>query len=213
MWMPATFELPRLRHVVRHAMPRVVEATLIPLALFYLTMWLLGMWGALAASLLWSYSAVGRRLVRRQPVPAVLVMGAAAMTVRTAIALASGSVFVYFLQPTLGTVTVGAAFLLSVAAGKPLAQRLVADFCPIPDALANHPRVRTFFTRITLLWAFVQMANAAITVWLLMSQPVGVYLMAKTVVSWMLTLGTITACSVWFLRSMRRHGLLPASTR
>jgi hypothetical protein len=42
---------------------------------------------------------------------------------------------------------------------------------------------------------------------------VGVYLMAKTVVSWMLTLGTITACSVWFLRSMRRHGLLPASAR
>ena len=159
------------------------------------------------------YAAVARRLVRRQPVPAVLVMGAAAMTVRTAIALASGSVFVYFLQPTLGTVTVGAAFLLSVAAGKPLAQRLVADFCPIPDALAAHPRVRTFFTRITLLWAFVQMANAAITVWLLMSQPVGVYLMAKTLVSWILSLGTVAACAVWFLRSMRRHGVLAARAR
>jgi hypothetical protein len=211
--MPATFELPRLRHVVRHAMPRVVEATLIPLALFYLAMWMLGMWGALAATLLWSYTAVARRLVRRKPVPAVLVMGAAAMTVRTAIALASGSVFMYFLQPTLGTLTVGAAFLISVPAGKPLAQRLVADFCPIPDALAHHPRVRAFFTRITLLWAFVQMANAAITVWLLTSQSVSVYLMAKTLVSWTLTLGTIATCSVWFLRSMRQHGILAARVR
>lgn len=194
-------------------MPRVVEATLIPLALFYLAMWVLGMWGALGATLLWSYAAVARRLVRRQPVPAVLVMGAAAMTVRTAIALASGSVFMYFLQPTLGTLVVGGAFLLSVPAGKPLAQRLVADFCPIPDALANHPRVRAYFTRITLLWAFVQLVNAAITVWLLMSQPVSVYLMAKTLVSWILSLGTVTACAVWFLRSMRRHGVLAVRVR
>jgi hypothetical protein len=208
--MPATFELPRIRAVARHALPRVVEATLIPLALFYAAMWLLGLWGALGASLLWSYTAVGRRLVRRKPVPGVLVMGAAATTVRTAIALASGSVFVYFLQPTLSTLVVGAAFLISVPAGKPLAQKLVADFCPMPEALANHPRVQAFFTRITLLWAFVQVVNATITMWLLMSQSVSVYLMAKTLVSWALSLGTVAACAVWFVRSMRRHGLLPA---
>lgn len=208
--MPATFELPRLRHVARHALPRLLEATLIPLALFYAAMWLLGVWGALGATLLWSYGAVARRLVRRKPVPAVLVMAAAMMTVRTAIALASGSTFVYFLQPTLGTLAVGAAFLISVPAGRPLAQRLVSDFCPIPDALANHPRVQAFFSRITLLWAFVQVVNATITVWLLMSQPVSVYLMAKTLVSWALSLGTVAACAVWFVRSMRRHGLLPA---
>ncbi|MBV8691479.1 MAG: DUF3159 domain-containing protein [Actinobacteria bacterium] len=208
--MPATFELPRLRHVARHAWPRLLEATLIPLALFYAAMWMLGLWGALGASLLWSYSAIARRLVRHKPVPGVLVMGAAATTVRTAIAIASGSVFVYFLQPTLSTLVVGAAFLISVPAGKPLAQKLVADFCPMPEALANHPRVQTFFTRITLLWAFVQVVNATITVWLLMSQPVSVYLMAKTLVSWALSLGTVAACTVWFVRSMRRHGLLPA---
>jgi hypothetical protein len=211
--MHVTFELPRLRQMARNALPQLLEATIVPLILFYLAMWLMGVWAALGVSLVWSYTAVLRRVVTRRRVPGVLVIGASALTVRTIIAMASGSTFVYFLQPTLGTVTVAGAFLLSVPAGRPLAQRLVADFCPMPKALAEHPRVRAFFVRVTFLWAFAQLANAAITVWLLMSQPVGVYVMAKTLVSWTLSGSVVVFSTLWFLRSMRQHGLLPPRDR
>jgi hypothetical protein len=115
--VPTHFELPRLRSLARHAIPHLIEATLIPLALFYGFLWIVGVWGALFAALGWSYAAILRRVVLRQSIPGLLVLGALGLTARTAVAFASGSVFIYFLQPTLTTVVIAGAFLLSVPAG------------------------------------------------------------------------------------------------
>jgi len=38
--MQATFEIPRLRTLARHAVPYLVEATFVPLAIFYVSLWL-----------------------------------------------------------------------------------------------------------------------------------------------------------------------------
>jgi hypothetical protein len=203
-----TWEIPRLRSLARHAVPHVVEATIIPLTIFYLSLWLIGVWGALLAALGWSYAAVARRLVMRRRVPGILVLGSLALTVRTVVAFGSGSVYVYFLQPTLGTMVVAAAFLLSVPAGRPLAERLAADFCPLPQSLLATPAVRRFFMRISLLWALTNMLNAVVTLWLLVSQDLATYLVAKTVTSWVITGAAIAISAVWFKRSMRRHGVL-----
>src|SRR4029453_12871403 len=40
------FEIPRLRTLARHAVPHVIEGTIVPLALFLLTLHFLGVWGA-----------------------------------------------------------------------------------------------------------------------------------------------------------------------
>jgi hypothetical protein len=196
--------------MARHAVPHVIEATLVPLAIFYLTLWVVGVWGALVAALAWSYGAIVRRLVIRRRVPGILVIGAMALTARTIVAFASGSVYLYFLQPTLGTMAVSAAFLLSVPAGRPLAERLAADFCALPESLLANPAVRRFFMRISLLWALTNMVNAVVTLWLLVHHDVAVFLVAKTVVSWTLTGSAIVVSTVWFKRSMRRHGVLRA---
>ena len=203
-----TWEIPRFRSLARHALPHIVEATVIPLGIFYLSLWLIGVWGALLAALAWSYGAVACRLVTRRRIPGVLLLGAMALTVRSIIAFGSGSVFVYFLQPTLGTMVVAAAFLLSVPAGRPLAQRLAADFCPLPQSLLANPAMRRFFIRISLLFALTNTVNAVVTLWLLVSQDLGTYLLAKTFVSWTLTGSAIAISTFWFKRSMRRIGVL-----
>jgi hypothetical protein len=203
----ATFEIPRLRTLARHAVPYLVEATFVPLALFYVSLWLLGVWGALTMALAWSYSALFRRLAVRQRVPGILLLGAVVLTARTGVALSTGSTFVYFLQPTLGTVLVATAFLVSVRTRRPLAERLAADFCPLPPSLLANDFVRRFFSQISLLWAFVNLANAALTIWLLVSQPLATYLMAKTIVSLTCTSLAIAASTAWFCHSMRRHGV------
>jgi hypothetical protein len=151
---------------------------------------------------------VGRRLVTGQRVPGILLLAAVTITARTAVAIASGSVVVYFLQPTLGTALVACAFLLSVPLGRPLAERLARDFCPIPSGVLAQAPVRRFFLQITLLWAFTQLANAAVTLWLLFSQSLATFLVAKTLVSWGLTGTAIVVSTIWFHRSMRRHGIL-----
>ena len=200
-------ELPRLRAMARHALPNLIEASLIPLAVFYGALWLVGVWGGLIAALAWSYTAVIRRLVTRTPVPGLLLLGVVGITARTVVALVSGSVFVYFLQPTLTTVLIGAVFLLSVPAGRPLAERLAGDFCPLPATFMGSPPVRRFFARITVLWALVQLTNVAVSIWLLATQSVETYVFARTLLSWVLTGSAILASTLYFKRSMRRHGI------
>lgn len=194
--------------MARHALPGIVEANIVPLVVFYGALRFAGVWGGLVASLAWSYTAVARRLATRRKVPGLLVLGTVGITARTVLAMASGSVFLYFLQPTLTTVLVGAVFLGSVTVGRPLAERLAGDFCPLPEAFTGSDPARRFFARITVLWALVQLTNAAVSIWLLTTRPVATYVLARTVLSWGLTGIAVAASVVHFHRSMRRHGIV-----
>ena len=70
--MPARVEIPRLREMARHALPHLIEATFIPLILFYTFLWTAGVWGALVAALVWSYAAIIRRAVTGQRIRTLL---------------------------------------------------------------------------------------------------------------------------------------------
>ncbi len=198
------FELPRLRELARRAAPQVVEATLVPLGLFYAALAILGPTAAICTALAWNYLALVRRLWRHEGLPGLLVIATLGLTARTVLALASGnSLFVYFLQPSLATALVGGAFLLSVPLGRPLAEKLAHDFVPLPPSFLKRPKVRQLFVRISLLWALVSLANAAGTIALLVDMPIATYLAAKTGLSWALTLGGIVLSSWWFRRGLR----------
>lgn len=198
--MHSSFRLPGFRVLVRHALPHIAEGGVIPLGLFYVGLTTVGLWAALVAALAWSYSALLFRLVTRRHVSGLLWLGAAALTARTAISFATDSTFVYFLQPTLGTAAIAFAFLASVRMGRPLAQRLAMDFLPLPEWLLASPAVRRFFLRVSLLWALVNLASAGITLWLLVSQSIGVFLIGKTVTSWALTGAAVVLSMVSFRR-------------
>ena len=201
------FHIPRLRTMARTALPHVVEGVALPLALFYGTMWLIGIWGAVAASLTWSWGVVVGRLARGRRVPGLLLVGALGLTARSLISFLTDSVFLYFLQPTMGTVLLAGAFLASVPAGRPLAAKLATDFLPMPEWFSSHPAIRRFFLRVTLLWGGVQLANAGIALWLLLSQPVAVYLAAKTGATLVVMGLGIAGSTLWFRRLVARHGL------
>ena len=197
--------LPRMGGLLRHAAPRVFEGAIAPVAVFLLALHFLGVVGAIVAGLGFAYGIIGWRLVTRRRVPGLLVIGAVSLTARSALAIASGSIFVYFLQPTLGTALVATVFLASVGAGRPLAGRLARDFCPIPDHVATTVPMRRFFTQITLLWAVTQLLNAAVAMWLLLSQSVGVFVVTRTVSSITLSALAVTLSVLWFRRSMSDH--------
>jgi hypothetical protein len=200
-------EIPDLRTVVRHAAPRFVECTLIPLVLFLVFLRLLGVWGAMTAGLVWVYSLILVRAATRRRIPGILMLGALTLTARTVIAILADSVVVYFLQPSLATMLVAGAFLLSVPMNRPLAARLAADFCPLSLEVHANAHVRRFFRQISLLWAFVQTANAGITIWLLFSQSLSTFVLLRTVVSASVTITAIVASALWFKRSMARNGI------
>jgi len=203
-----TVHLPAFRHIARSAGAHLLEATLVPLALFYVILWQLSLRWALVAALLWSYAAVARRVVTGQRIPGILLLGSALFTVRTVIGLATGSAFVYFLQPTLGTFMVAGLFLLSLRSGRPLAERLANDFCPLPDGLVANQAVRRFFGRISLLWALVYAVNGATTLALLLNSSIGAFLVLRTATSTTLTVGAIALSVLWFRRSLQQEGVV-----
>jgi hypothetical protein len=118
--------------------------------------------------------------------------------VRTLLAVLSHSTFIYFLQPTLGTAAIAGAFLLSVPLDRPLAGRLADDFCPLPADIRTNAHVRQFFRQISLLWAFIGAVNVTVTLWLLFTQSIGTYVVAKTAASSGLTVSAIIISTLCF---------------
>jgi intracellular septation protein A len=200
------FQIPRVREIARHALPRVAEGTIVPLAIFLLALRLAGVEVALAGGLVWTYGAITTRLVMRRPVPGIVAVGALTATARVALALMTGNVFFYFLQPTLGTALVGAAFLVSATLRRPLAEKLAHDFCPLPSSMTKHPRVRTFFLHVSLLWGAVFLANAGLTLWLLLDNSITTFVIARPFVSGGFTVTGILLSVLWFKQVLRRHG-------
>jgi uncharacterized membrane protein len=78
--------------------------------------------------------------------------------------------------------------------------RLAADFLPLPEALLAHDGVRRFFLRISLLWAGVFLANAGISLWLLVSQSLTTFLWTRTVASLVLTGAAVVVSTMAFRR-------------
>jgi hypothetical protein len=73
--------------VVRRAGPRLIEASLIPTALFYCCLVFAGIGVAYAAALAWLYTTLLVRLLRKGRVSPLLVLAAVGITVRTALAV------------------------------------------------------------------------------------------------------------------------------
>jgi intracellular septation protein A len=203
-----TPELPSFGALVRKGVPAIVEGTVVPLIIFYVAMWATGMWGALIAALAWSYLAILRRYLKGDPVPGLVVLGALALSFRTALSMSTGSIVLYFLQPSLGTALVGLVFVASLQTDQPLIQRLARDFLPVPDEFFERAEVRTFFRRISPLWALTMLANAALTAWMLFGLPVSVFLIARTVVS-----GVLIAATIGYSMFGLRRLLSPAAAR
>ena len=104
--MSQHFEIPRLRVLARHALPHLIESTIVPLVLFLIMLRVVGVWGGVLVGVCWTYGAVIRRLLTGSRVPGILMLSAITMTARTAVSFATHSVVIYFLQPTLGQVLI-----------------------------------------------------------------------------------------------------------
>ena len=191
----------------------MLEATLVPGALFYVTLLTIGLGAAYFTAIAWVYGSVSRRLVRRQPVPTILILGTVGITIRTALALASGSAFVYFAQPILSTVATGGVFLVSLIVGRPLIERMATDFWPITPEMAGNARVISLFRALTVLWAAVNLATAVLTFVLLLSLPLATFVAVKQVTGLAINVLAIAVTITWSHRTACREGIVTAPKR
>ncbi|QYN18163.1 DUF3159 domain-containing protein [Amycolatopsis sp. DSM 110486] len=203
-----TVDLPSFRNLVVGGGRHLLESTLVPAGLFYLLLTLVSFDSGVIAALCWSVVVIVTRLVMRKPVPAVLWLTSALLIVRTALGLATGSAFLYFLQPTLQNFVIASLFLVSAPFNKPLLARLAGDFCSFPDTLSGHPGMRRFFQRVSVLWALVFAVNGSVTLVMLAKATVGNFLMVSTAGSYSLVALAIVGSLLWFRRSLRSEGIV-----
>jgi uncharacterized protein DUF3159 len=196
--------------VVRRCGPHLIEATIIPAVLFYGCLVVAGLSVAILVAMSWSYGAMGRRIVRRQPVPPILVLAVIGITIRTTVALMGGSAFLYFLQPVLATVAMGGVFLISIGIGQPLIGRLACEFWPLTPEVAARPSVLRLFRRLTLLWAAVNLVTAAITMSLLLWLPLTTFVALKQLCGLAVTGAGVFLTISLSLRTARREDLASA---
>jgi hypothetical protein len=198
--------MPSPRAALRRAVPTVVEGLVAPIGIFYLTLVFAGLRPALIAALSWSYMALIRRLVRGERVSMVLMLGTLLLTIRTAVSFATGSSFLYFAQPLLGTVIIALVLVASAIVRRPFTQRFAHDFCPLDPELLRLPRVQQFFIRISLMWAAVLLVNSGVVAWLLISSSLKTFVLERTGITWGLTAGAIFFSIYGFSSTMRRDG-------
>jgi intracellular septation protein A len=197
--------------VGRRLVPYLVEATLIPTAIFYALLATTGelRW-ALLGALAWSYAAVARRWFGGRAIPGLLILATLGISVRTGIYLWSNNSFVYFVQPILRTVLTGALFAGSVAAGRPLIGRFADDFCPLAPDVQRRPAVLRLFRRLTLLWAGMNGLMAAASLALLLTVPVPLFVVSATVSAWIVTGSGVLVTVIDAVGTARREGLVTA---
>lgn len=208
----APIELPSPGAIARRTVPHLLEATIIPALLFYVVLVRAGAGAAMVVTSAWSYAALVRRLVRRERVPVILLLGLGGLTARTLVGVLSGSAAMYFVQPVLTTAVMAAVFLGSLAVRRPVVAAMALDFCPIGPEVTSRPGVRRLFRRLTALWAGVHVATGTATLALLVTLPLPSFVLAKTVVCLAITAAGVTATVAMALRTVRAEGLVLAGS-
>jgi hypothetical protein len=192
--------VPSLRELARRALPQALEAALVPAALYLLAHHFLGARLAMLAPLAWALGAVAGRSVRAIRVPGMMVLALVTLLVRSVIAFAADSTFLYFVQPTMGGVALAFAFLGSVLVDRPLVRRFAADFAELPPDVLARPDVHRFFRRASVLWGVYGLLNAALGVWMLVALTPPVYVLLRTPVSVVGTAAMVAVSTLWFGR-------------
>jgi hypothetical protein len=201
-----------LAAVARRGLPGVIEASLVPSAMFLTVTAAFEATTAMIAVLAWGYATILRRVLRGKEVPSLLVLAMFGLTVKTLVGVVSGSTFAYFLQPVATTVAVGGLFLGSVLIGRPLIARIAHDFCPISPEVATRPSVVRLFAGLTVLWATVQLVNAGATLGMLFSLPTALFVVLKPAASLLISATAVTVTVCWALRTAHREDLVFASS-
>jgi intracellular septation protein A len=203
----SVLHMPSPRSAIRHAAPVLLESVVIPLVAYYCALMIAGFRGALIGALAWSYVLVVRRIVRRERVSTMLLLGTVLVTLRTAISFATGSVFLYFIQPTASNFLASGILLGSALLGRPFTQRFTHDFCPFSPEFLARPSTRRFFVRVSFLWAATMFLNGAVVLAMLLRASSSAFAVERSAVTLTLTLCAVYLSVMWFTRAMKSDGI------
>ena len=199
--------VPPLRTMFARIGMQVMEGTVVPSMIFWSILHVGGLVAGLLSALGWCYLAVVRRWAKGTALPAVLVLAALLFTTRTGIALAYHSTFMYLLTPTLNAFVLATAFAGSALLGRPLTARFARDFVGLPPAVTALPKVQQALQRLCGVWALASVINGAVSLDLLLARHYDSVMLARSVLTPVLTAGAVACCVIMGRRAMHEEGI------
>jgi len=205
--MAENLELPRPLRLARTVGWNLTESIGLPVAALVLGAWLGGRNAGLLAGLgaVW-LTAIIRKLATGS-VPGLLMIMAIVLTVQTAIAVATGSLWIFLLHFPLANVALFVLFARTARGPKPLCEQLAAEVIALKQPDTRQPGLHRFFQDATLLWAGVFLILGASLGALLALESVPTFLIFSTVATVVLILAGIGVSVLWFRLVLRRLGL------
>jgi hypothetical protein len=200
-------ELPRPLRLLVTAGWSLTESIGLPAAAYLAAARLDGRDAGLIAGLaaIW-LTAVIRKAVTGS-VPGLLVISAAALTVQTAVVLATGELWLFLLQVPLANLCMCVLFARTASGPRPLIAQLAAEVVALRQPATHHPGLHRFFQAATWLWAGIFLLLTAGLAVLMVTEPAGLFMMLSTAATIALVIAGTAASALWFRSVLRKLGL------
>jgi hypothetical protein len=189
---------PSWRFIARRGLPQFALEAVLPLVVFYGAWRAWGLSGGVVASTCASLLLVAWLVRRGEPVGLVAV-GALAVVIQAAVALASHSATVYLAQPVVLSGLWSVAYAGSVAVRRPVVGLFACAWYPFPRWFRESPPFRREFAMQSLVWAAYCLARAVLRLVVLLEDGVGGFV-AVSLVTGAPFLAALVAWGVWHAR-------------
>jgi hypothetical protein len=200
-------ELPRPLLLVRTVLWNLTEAAGLPLGAAAIAAWLSGRNAGLLAGLAATWLTVVIRKVATRHVPSLLAITALVLTVQTVIVLATGQLWLYLLQFPLAQFVMCVLFARTARGPSPLVARLAAEVVALRQPASHIPGLHRFFQGATWLWSGIFLLMTVGMGVLMVTEPVGTFVMLSTAATAALTVAGAGVSALWFRSVLRRLGL------
>ncbi|MBV8159512.1 MAG: hypothetical protein JO265_01185, partial [Acidimicrobiia bacterium] len=164
---------------LRRGLPRMVQATLVPTALFSFAVGRWGVEAAIVVSLAYAYGLALYQRIRTGYAAPMISVSCVLLGIRAVAGLATGSGQAFFGIAVVETLAVGAMFVGSLLSETPLIVKMVRDFAPEGAARLAAAEHRAVVRRVSCIWGLVHVAVAATTAWLLTHETLTTFVWLK----------------------------------
>jgi hypothetical protein len=171
--------------LVRGALPALLVATLIPLAVFYVALAAVSMTWAIVLSVAYAYAVAIYQYARWRRVSGMLLVAVFMASLRVLAAVASGHMVMFFAVPVIETAGFGLMFAATMFTSEPLVVRLARDL--IPHAADDFAQRGSLIRTLSLVWTVTYLASCTTSMVLLSTVPLPVFLGAHTLTGWFWT--------------------------
>jgi hypothetical protein len=171
---------PTWRLLLGRGLPQFAVEGFVPVLVCYGAWKAAGLVTAVVASTVLSLAiaAYGRR---RGSGGAIPVVAAVFVVIQALVALAAHSATVYLAQPVVLSACWGVAYIVSVAAGRPLIGVFATAWYPFPPAFRASEPFRREFSMQSLVWAVYCLGRAALRLVVLLHSGVGGFVLVSVV--------------------------------